>query len=609
MAKTIGIDLGTTNSCVCIVQGGQRVVIPNAEGGRTTPSVVSFGADGQRSVGQVAKRQAQTNPENTIYAVKRLLGRRFDAEDVQRTMKTSPFRIVEASSGDAWVGIGDKDYSPAEISSFILREMKKVAEDYVGEEVTDAVVTVPAYFNDAHRQATKDAGRIAGLNVQRIINEPTAAALAYGIATKSQNTKVAVYDLGGGTFDISILELADGVFSVLSTSGDTFLGGEDFDLRIVNWLAEEFKAEHEVDLRELPAAVQRLKEEGERAKCELSSKLETEINLPFIHVGPNGPLHIEKILSREKLEDLVGDLLERTLEPCKSALEDAQLSKNDIDVILLVGGVTRMPKVRQLVGDFFGKTPNTSVNPDEVVALGAAIQGSIVKGEITDVLLLDVTPLTLGLETMGGVFTPLIPRNSTIPFSFTEVFSTARDNQDMVRVHILQGERPMAADNKTLAVFELTGIPPAPRGLPKIEVGFHIDENGIVNVTARDLGTGRQQSVNIVADGGLSENDINRMIEEADIHARDDEMRKLVMEQRNTAKGLLYSTERSLIEYGEMLPAAVVEELTADIGTIKELIAEANSEELATITATLEAGAYRLAEAMYGALEADGVDE
>jgi molecular chaperone DnaK len=603
MAKTIGIDLGTTNSCVCIVHDGQRVVIPNAEGGRTTPSVVAFGSDGQRSVGQVARRQAQANPENTIYAVKRLIGRRFEADDVQQSIKTSPFKIVKAASGDAWVQVQGKDYSPAEISSYVLREMKKIAEDYLGEEVSDAIITVPAYFNDAQRQATKDAGRIAGLHVQRIINEPTAAALAYGIDNQQKEARVAVYDLGGGTFDISILELADGVFSVLSTSGDTFLGGEDFDLRIVNWLADEFNAVHGVDLRNNPAAMQRLKEEAERAKCELSSKAETEINLPFIHVADSGPLHIEKKFSRIDLEQLVEDLVLRTLEPCKGALADAHLTKSDIDTVLLVGGMTRMPRIRQMVTDFFGKAPDTSVNPDEVVALGAAIQGGIVKGELTDVLLLDITPLTLGIETMGGVFTPLIPRNTTIPFSFTEVFSTARDNQDMVRVHVLQGERAMAADNKSLAVFELTGIPPAPRGLPKIEVAFNIDENGIVNVTARDLGTGRQQSVNIVADGGLSEADIKRMIDEAAANERDDEMRRLLMDQRNQAQGLLYSTERSLIEYGDMLPAAVVQELKADIATIKDLIEEANADELATITATLEAGAYRLAEAMYGALD------
>ncbi|MBA2664552.1 MAG: molecular chaperone DnaK [Bradymonadaceae bacterium] len=607
MAKTIGIDLGTTNSCVCVVVDDQRIVIPNAEGSRTTPSVVGFTEDGQRYVGQIAKRQAQANAENTVFAVKRLIGRRFDAEDVQKSRETAPYEIVEGPNGDAWIRVRGREYSPAEISSIVLREMKNIAEDYLGEPVEDAIITVPAYFNDAQRQATKDAGRIAGLNVLRIVNEPTAAALAYGLANLDKdNIKVAVYDLGGGTFDISILELADGVFSVLSTAGDTFLGGEDFDNVIINWLADSFREENGVDLRENKMTLQRLKEESERAKCELSSAQVTEISLPFIHVHDGTPLHLEASLSREKLEELVGDLIARTLEPCKSALSDARVSKKEIDVVLLVGGMTRMPRVRKTVAEFFGKEPDASVNPDEVVAMGASIQAGIVRGELTDVLLLDVTPLTLGLETMGGVFTPLIARNTTIPYSFSEVFSTARDFQDMVRVHVLQGERAMAEDNKSLAVFELTGIPPAPRGVPKIEVVFAIDENGIVSVSAKDLGTGRVQSVNVVADGGLSEADINRMISEAGANEERDRLNKESIEKRNTAQGMLYSTDRSLQEYGHMLAEDVLDELNHDIAMVKDLLEGASFDELSTIIATLESAAFRLADAMYGAVDAGG---
>ena len=609
MGRTIGIDLGTTNSCVCVVVDNENIVIPNAEGSRTTPSVVAFTEDGQRLVGQVAKRQAQTNSENTIYAVKRLIGRRFDSPDVEQAKRTSPFQIVEGLNGDAWVQVRDKEFSPAEISALILREMKDIAEDYLGEEVTDAIITVPAYFNDSQRQATKDAGRIAGLNVKRIVNEPTAAALAYGLATHKEgmSKKVAVYDLGGGTFDISILELSDGIFSVLSTSGDTYLGGEDFDNAIIEWLADEFEDQHDVDLRENHMALQRLKEEAETAKCELSSSDSVEISLPFIHTTDEGPLHLDVTITREILEGLVEHLVDRSLDPCRTALQDAQLRRSEIDVVLLVGGMTRMPMVREKVGEFFGKAVDTSVNPDEVVAAGAAIQGGIVRGELTDVLLLDVTPLSLGVETAGGVFTPLIHRNTTVPCSFSEVFSTARNNQDMVRIHVLQGERARAEDNKSLAIFELTGIPPAPRGVPKIEVSFKIDENGIVSVSARDQGTGREHSVNIVADGGLSEADIQRIIEEAASQEEEDRITRQLMELRNQAEGLLYSTEQSWIEFGDLLSEEESAQLGQDIATVKELIADANFEELETIMATLQDGAYRIAEAMYSTMDAPPV--
>ena len=517
MGKTIGIDLGTTNSCVCFLESEDRVIIPNPEGGRTTPSVVAFAEDGTRLVGALARRQAETNPEATVFAVKRMMGRRFDDTYVQRIRESVPYEVIESDKGDAWVSVRGRDYSPPEISSFILRELKNQAEDYIGEDVTDAIITVPAYFNDAQRQATRDAGRIAGLEVQRIINEPTAAALAYGFGSgtdpsEKEAVKIAVYDLGGGTFDISILELAGDVFSVLSTSGDTFLGGEDFDYAIIDWLVDDFNSQHSVDLRADKMAMQRLKEEAERAKCELSSIDKTSIALPFIYADENGPKHIEADLTREAYEGMVEDLVKRSLEPCGVALRDAGLTKRDIDAVILVGGMTRMPLVRRHVSVWFQKELDKSVNPDEVVAMGAAIQGGIMRGELTDVLLLDVTPLTLGIETMGGVFTPLIPKNTTIPFSFSEVFSTTIDNQDMVKIHVAQGERPMIADNKTLAEFELHGIPPAPRGVPKIEVTFNIDENGIVEVRAIDLGTGREHSVRVVADGGLTEDEINKMI-------------------------------------------------------------------------------------------------
>lgn len=604
MGKTIGIDLGTTNSCVCFIDGDERVVIPNSEGARTTPSVVALTENGQRLVGHLAKRQGETNAENTVYAVKRLIGRRFDEADVKRVIESSPFKVVGSPKGDAWVHLRGKDYSPSEVSSFILRELKGQAEEYLGEEVTDVVITVPAYFNDAQRQATKDAGRIAGLNVLRIVNEPTAAALAYGLgmADTSGQHRVAVYDLGGGTFDVSILELADGVFSVLSTSGDTFLGGEDFDYRIIDMLATQFQEEHGVDLRENKMALQRLKEEAERAKCELSSREDTSISLPFIHADATGPKHLEASITRDQYEEMISDLVERTMTPCQKALQDAGLNKSDVDVVLLVGGMTRTPIVRREVSAFFEKEPDTSVNPDEVVAMGAAVQSSIVRGELTDVLLLDVTPLTLGIETAGGVFTPLIPRNTTIPCSYMETFTTARDNQQMVRVHVLQGERQMVAGNKSLAKFEMHGIPPAPRGVPEIQVTFNIDENGIVSVSAKDMGTGIEQTVRVVADGGLSENEISRMVEEAAAHEEQDALQAQVAEKRNQAMGLLYSTERSINDYGHMLPSQEREEMAQDVATINELLEGATVDELTTIISSLESTAYRIAEIMYASM-------
>jgi molecular chaperone DnaK len=610
MGRTIGIDLGTTNSCVSVMEGDDAVVIPNSEGSRTTPSVVAFTEEGERLVGSRAKRQAETNAEHTVFAVKRLIGKKFDEERVQHARGRAPYDIVEADNGDAWVKARGKRYSPAEISSFILRELREVAEDYLDEEVDEAIITVPAYFNDQQRQATKNAGRIAGLTVKRIINEPTAASLAYGLGsnTSDEPSNVAVYDLGGGTFDISILEIAGGVFTVQSTTGDTFLGGEDFDERIVDWLAGEFEDEHGVDLREDRVAMQRLKEEAERAKCELSSEQQVEINLPFIHSTENGPLHIERTLDRETYESLVDDLVQRTLDPCQQALDDAELETDDIDVVLLVGGMTRTPLVRRQVSDFFGNDPDASVSPDEAVAVGAAIQASISQGELTDVLLLDVTPLTLGIETKGGVFEPMIQRNTTIPCSHTETFTTARDNQEMVKVNVAQGERAMVDENKSLATFELTGIPPAPRGVPKIDVTFTIDENGIVNVRAVDEATGNEKSINVIADGGLDDDQIEEMIEAAEAHAEEDQKRRELKEMRNEAEGLLYSTERSLNAYGDNLSPEEQEEIRGDIETVKELLEDASLEELEAIIDSLQASAHRLSEAMYADEDVDPND-
>jgi molecular chaperone DnaK len=613
MPKVIGIDLGTTNSCVAVMEGGEPVVIPNSEGSRTTPSMVAFTEAGERLVGQIAKRQAITNPEATVFAVKRLIGRKFDSDEVRKSISVSSYRIVAADNGDAWVELRGKRYSPAEISAMILSKMKQTAEDYLGEQVTEAVITVPAYFNDGQRQATKDAGRIAGLNVLRIINEPTAAALAYGLdkaqggaASKtgaamrtSGAEKIAVYDLGGGTFDISVLELNSGVFEVKATNGDTFLGGEDFDQRIVDSLNEKFRKATNIDLRRDRMALQRLKEAAERAKHELSSATETDVNLPFIAADASGPKHLTETMTRGQLEELVNELVQRTIEPCKIALKDADISTKEIDRVILVGGMTRMPKVQQVVQGFFGKEPHKGVNPDEVVAVGAAIQGGVLKGEVKDVLLLDVTPLSLGVETAGGVATKIIEKNTTIPARKAQVFSTAVDNQPIVNVHVLQGEREMSADNKTLARFELVGIPPAPRGVPQIEVAFDIDANGIVHVSAKDLGTGKQQSIRIVASSGLTEQEIQKMIADAEQHKSSDKKKKELADVKNSADGLIYTTEKALEEYSTLLPAKDMAEIRADLEALKKVV---GSEELPRIKAAvqrLEGSAYRIADALY----------
>ncbi len=599
MSKIIGIDLGTTNSCVAVMDGGEPIVIPNSEGSRTTPSMVAFVGDGERLVGQIAKRQAVTNSQKTIFSVKRFIGRRFDSDEVREDIEKSPYTVVEGDNGEAWVQVGDRKLSAQEVSAMVLTKMKETAEDYLGEDVVQAVITVPAYFNDAQRQATKDAGKIAGLDVQRIINEPTAAALAYGL-DKKENVRVAVYDLGGGTFDISILELGNGVFEVKSTNGDTHLGGDDFDLQIIGFLADRFaEANNGADLRKDKMALQRLKEAAEKAKHELSSSTETDINLPFIMADATGPKHLNVTLTREELEELAEPLIQRSLEPCGKALKDAELTKDDIDEVLLVGGQTRMPRIQQVVKNFFGKEPNRRVNPDEVVAIGASIQGGVLKGEVKDVLLLDVNPLSLGVETAGAVFTAIIPRNTTIPAKKSMVFSTAQDNQPIVDVHVLQGERPMAEDNKTLGRFQLVGIPPAPRGVPQIEVTFDIDANGIVHVSARDLGTGKQQQIKIIASSGLTEDEIDRMVAEAEGARGEDQKRKELAELKNMADGLVYTTERTLDEYASMLSEDDIADIKEDLESLKEVREDDDVERIRAALQRLEGSSHRIAEAMY----------
>ncbi len=598
MGKIIGIDLGTTNSCVAVMEGGDPVVIANAEGSRTTPSMVAFTDSGERLVGQTAKRQAVTNPENTVFAVKRLIGRKYSSPEIQNDIDVLPYKISQAANADAHITIRGKEYSPAEISAIILQKMRETAEEYLGEKITEAVVTVPAYFNDSQRQATKDAGRIAGLKVERIINEPTAASLAYGL-DKKDDRKIAVFDLGGGTFDISVLEIGEGVFEVKSTNGDTHLGGEDFDLRIVDYLADEFKKDQGIDLRSDKMALQRLKEGAEKAKIELSGSMETDVNLPFVTADASGPKHLNIKLTRAKLEALVDDLIDKVVGPCNMALRDSGFSANEVDEVVLVGGMTRMPKVQEKVKEVFGKEPGKGVNPDEVVAIGAAIQGGVLKGDVKDVLLLDVTPLSLGIETLGGVFTKLIEKNTTIPTKKSQIFSTAADSQPAVEIHVLQGEREMAANDKTLGRFQLVGLPPAPRGVPQIEVSFDIDANGIVHVSAKDMGTGKEQSIEITASSGLSEEEIEQLIKDAEMNAEEDKKKRELIDARNMADSLIYNSEKAIKEAGDKLDDAAKADIDSAIENLKKAMEGDNTEEIKRLTEELTQASHKLAEIMY----------